>query len=110
MTLAIDITDGCGLSNEVRHEYLPEKSCISHSFHSKMCLTSCTLLIRRSVSVLKVCRKCGIEAFKRRVVYRVMYSNNFSLKQLSNNFMLLVLYSSALALNVAMYYTLLCSP
>ena len=73
MTLAIDITDGCALSNKVCHEYLPEKSCISHSFHSKMCLTSCTLLIRWSVSVLKVCRKCGIEEFKRRVVYRVMY-------------------------------------
>ena len=79
MTLAIDITDGCALSNKVRHEYLPEKSCISHSYHSKICLTRCTLLIRWSVSVLKVCRKCGIEAFKRRVVYRVIYSSALAL-------------------------------
>ena len=54
MTLAIDITDVWGLSNEVRHKLLPKKSkvipCkthVSRSFHSKSHLTSCTLLTRR---------------------------------------------------------------
>ena len=44
MALAIDsITDGCGLSN---------KECHNH-------LTGCTLLTRRSASVLKVGMTCG---------------------------------------------------
>ena len=63
MTLAIDITDGRGLSNEGRRELLPNKSSVSRSLHSKSIdsifsgeytiygksrLNSCTLLTRRS--------------------------------------------------------------
>ena len=62
MTLAVDITDGsglCGLSNEVRCELLP--CCICHSLR---CLSSCTLLTRRSTSVLNLGMPCGLKLIK----------------------------------------------
>ena len=46
MTLAVDITDGCDLSNEVHHELLP--CCICRSLHGKRRLTSCTLLMSKT--------------------------------------------------------------
>ena len=54
MTLAVDITDGCGFSNKECHEFLPKKSCICPSLNGKSRLTSSTLLTRWSTSVLKV--------------------------------------------------------
>ena len=53
MTLAVDLTDGRGISNETRHELLLKKSCIYHLLHSKWQLSSCTLLTRQSALVLK---------------------------------------------------------
>ena len=55
MTLAINITDGRGLSNKA-HRII---CCVSHSFHSKEHLTSFVLLRRWSASVLKVGVPCG---------------------------------------------------
>ena len=52
-TLAVDIIDGWGLSNEARHELLPKKSKVTLyccSLYSKRRLTSCTLLTRWSKS------------------------------------------------------------
>ena len=37
MALAIDIMDGCGLSNKVRRERLPKECYITRSFHSRSC-------------------------------------------------------------------------
>ena len=60
MILAIDITDGHGLSSEASHKLLPKKSkvmnatYVSCSFHIKSCITTCTLLTRQSTLVLKV--------------------------------------------------------
>ena len=58
MALAIDITDGRGLSNEARRELLLKKeqgnAVLAFLFEVNNRLTSCTLLTRRSVSVLKV--------------------------------------------------------
>ena len=55
MTLAVDITNGHGLSKEAHHEFLPKKSKIMPVyFTAKGILTSCTLLTRWSASVLKV--------------------------------------------------------
>ena len=58
MTLAIDITDGHGLSNEVHHEFLPKmnKVLLYLSFISQKyvaSLTSSTLLTRRAALFLK---------------------------------------------------------
>ena len=62
MALAIDVTDGRGLSNEARHELLLKKqqgnAVLAFLFAVNNHLTSCTLLTRRSVSVLKVGVTC----------------------------------------------------
>ena len=53
MTLAIDITDGRGLSNEARRELLLKKeqgnAVLAFLFAVNNRLASCTLLTRRSV-------------------------------------------------------------
>ena len=58
MALAIDITDGRDLSNEARRELHLKKeqgvTVLAFLFAVNNHLTSCTLLTRRSVSVLKV--------------------------------------------------------
>ena len=63
MALAIDITDGHGLNNEARCELLLKKeqgnAVVAFLYAVNSRLTSCTLLARRSVSVLKVGVKCG---------------------------------------------------
>ena len=61
MALAIDITDGHSLSNEARRELLFKNSNAVSAFLFVVNnrLTSCTLLTRRSVSVLKVGVTCG---------------------------------------------------
>ena len=62
MALAIDITDGRGLSNEARRELLLKKeqgnAILAFLFAVNNRLTSCTLLTRRSVSVSKVSVTC----------------------------------------------------
>ena len=62
MVLAIDITDGCGLSNEASRELLLKKeqgnAVLAFLFAVNSRLTSCTLLTRRSISVLKVSVTC----------------------------------------------------
>ena len=63
MALTIDITDGHGLSNEVRHELLLIKqgnAVLAFLFAVNNRLISCTLLTRWSVSVLKVGMMCGV--------------------------------------------------
>ena len=66
MALAIDITDGRGLSNEARHELLLKNeqgnAVLAFHFVVNSCLTSCTLLTRRSVSVLIVGMTCGFRS------------------------------------------------
>ena len=66
MALAIDITDGRGLSNEARRELLLKKEqgnvVLALLFAVNNRLTSCTLLTRRSVSVLKVGVMCGFRS------------------------------------------------
>ena len=66
MALAIDITDGRGLSNEARRELLLKKeqgnAVLAFLFAVNNRLTSCTLLTRRSVSVLKVGVTCGFRS------------------------------------------------
>ena len=61
MALAIDITDGRGLSNEARRELLLKKeqgdAVLAFLFAVNNRLTS--LLTRRNVSVLKVGVTCG---------------------------------------------------
>ena len=60
MTLAIDITDGRGLSNEVRTvEEEQGNAVFAVSFCSTGPLTSCTLLTTQSASVLKVGMPCA---------------------------------------------------
>ena len=63
MALAIDITDGRGLSNEARCELLLKKeqanAVLAFPFTVNSRLTTCTLLTRRSVSVLKKGVTCG---------------------------------------------------
>ena len=63
MALAIDITDGRGLNNEVRRELLLKKeqgnAVLAFLFAVNNRLTSCTL---RSVSVLKVGVTCGFRS------------------------------------------------
>ena len=63
MALAIDITDGCGLSNEGASLVTIEKeqgnAPLTFLFAVNKRLTSCILLTRRSVSVLKVGMTCG---------------------------------------------------
>ena len=66
MALAINITDGHGLSNKARRELLLKKSKVMNAvlaflFAVNSRLTSCTLLARRSVSVLKVSVTCLIK-------------------------------------------------
>ena len=66
MALAIDITDGRGLSNEARRELPLKKNkvmgVLAFLFVVNSRLTSCTLLTRRSVSVLKVGVTCGFKS------------------------------------------------
>ena len=66
MALAIDITDGRGLSNEARRELLLKKeqdnAVLAFLFAVNSRLTSCALLTRRSVSVLKVGVTCGFRS------------------------------------------------
>ena len=66
MALAIDITDGRGLSNEACRELLLKKeqgnAVLAFLFAVNNRLTSCTLLTRRSVSVLKVGVTCGFRS------------------------------------------------
>ena len=66
MALAIDITDGRGLSNEARRELLLKKeqgnAVLAFLFAVNNRLTSCTLLTRRIVSVLKVGVTCGFRS------------------------------------------------
>ena len=66
MALAIDITDGRGLSNEARRGLLLKKeqgnAVLAFLFAVNNRLTSCTLLTRRSVSVLKVGVTCGFRS------------------------------------------------
>ena len=65
MTLAINITDGCGLSNEVRCKLLLKKeqgNAVLAFLFTVNRLTSCTLLTRRSVSALKVGMTCGFQS------------------------------------------------
>ena len=59
MALAID-ADGWDLSNEVRRQLLANKSKVMLYLPFKNRLTSCTLLTRWSVSVLKVGVSCGL--------------------------------------------------
>ena len=66
MALAIDLTDGRGLSNEARCEFTVEKeqgnAVLAFLVAVNSRLTSCTLLTRRSVSVLKVGVMCGFRS------------------------------------------------
>ena len=66
MALAIDITDGRGLSNEARRELLLKKeqgnAVLAFLFAVNNRLTNCTLLTKRSVSVLKVGVTCGFRS------------------------------------------------
>ena len=75
MPLAIDITNGRGLSNKVHHELLLKKeqnnAVLAFLFAINSHLTSCTLLTRWSVLVLKVGVTCSFEAYKRRLAYSV---------------------------------------
>ena len=59
MALAIDITDGRGLSNEACRE---KRAVLAFLFAVNNRLTSCKLLTRRSVSVLKVGVTCGFRS------------------------------------------------
>ena len=66
MASAIDIADGRGLSNEARCELLLKKeqgnAVLAFLFAVNNRLISCTLLTRRSVSVLKVGVTCGFRS------------------------------------------------
>ena len=65
MALTIDTFDRHGLSNEVRHELKKSKVMLYFcSLHSNIYLTSCTLLTRRSASVLKVGVPCRLRSLK----------------------------------------------
>ena len=63
MTLAVDITDGCGLSNEAHHWLLTAKEEQDNAVFAVHFIA--TLLTKRSTSVLKVgiCH-AGFEAYK----------------------------------------------
>ena len=58
MALAIDITNRSGLSNEVTVEKEQSNAVLAFLFAVNNRLTSCALLTRRSVSVLKVGMTC----------------------------------------------------
>ena len=62
MALTIDMTDGRGLSNKARRELLLKKeqgnAVLAFLFTVNNRLTSCTLLTRLSISVLKVGMTC----------------------------------------------------
>ena len=62
MALAIDITDGRGLSNEARRELLLKKQSNAFLFAVNSRLTNCILLTRQSVSFLKVGVTCGFRS------------------------------------------------
>ena len=66
MALAIDITDGRGLSNKARRKLLlkieQDNAVLAFLFAVNNYLTSCTLLTRWSVSVLKVGVTCGFRS------------------------------------------------
>ena len=66
MALAIDITNGRGLSNEAHRQLLLKKkqgnAVLAFLFAVNNRLTSCTLLTRWSVSVLKVAMTCGFQS------------------------------------------------
>ena len=66
MALAIDMTDGRGLSNEAHCELLMKKeqgnAVLAFLFAVNNRLTSCTLLTRWSVSVLKVGLMCKFQS------------------------------------------------
>ena len=66
MALAIDRTDRRGLSNEARRELLLKKkqgnAVLAFVFVVNSRLSNCTLLTRRSVSVLKVGVTCGFRS------------------------------------------------
>ena len=67
MALAVNITDGHGLSNEACCWLLPKKSKVMLYFpliHSNSHLTSCTLLTRQSASVKKWVCRAGCGAYK----------------------------------------------
>ena len=61
-----DVTDGRGLSNEACHELLLKKeqgnAVLAFLFVVNSRLTSCTLLTRRSISVLKVGVMCRFQS------------------------------------------------
>ena len=65
-------------------ELLPKKTnCVSHSFHSKRCFASCTILTRWSALVREVGVSCGYgETLKRRLA---LLAKLLSLKYRSTN-------------------------
>ena len=71
MTLAINITDEHGLSNETCRELLPRKSKVINAVlaNHKIQLTSCTLLRRWSTcfSFKSWCALRVVKAYKRRL-------------------------------------------
>ena len=70
MALAINITDGRGLSNEARRELLLEKeqgnAVLAFLFAANSRLISYTLLISQSISVLKVGVTCGFQSLQKK--------------------------------------------
>ena len=62
MTLAVNITDGHGLSDKARCELLPKKSkvCICCLLHGKRCLSSCTLLTRCQAERFSFKSECAV--------------------------------------------------
>ena len=60
MALAINITDGRGLSNEVHRDLLPKKGKIMLFAIHFMFLIICILLTRQSTSILKVGLPCEL--------------------------------------------------
>ena len=64
MTLAFDITDGCGLVMKLIVNFCQRRALFAIHFHSKRHFTSCTLLTRWRATVLKVKVPSGREVFK----------------------------------------------
>ena len=56
MTLAIDITDGCGFNNEARRELLSKDSKVM----VLLPLNSCILITKWSILILKVGMMCRL--------------------------------------------------
>ena len=67
MTLAFDITDGCGLVMKLIVNSCQRRALFAIHFHSKRHFTSCTLLTRWRATVLKVKVPSGREVFKGRL-------------------------------------------